>query len=207
MLGELKESYGGVFEIFGRYWSAYGGWKAVFFSPYFHGAIVLTAVLAHAWVKQPWWSVTIAVLPTLVGFAIGAYSIVLGFGDDRFRDIIMERDEDGPSPYVEISASFAHFIVVQLLALIVAFVANGLDFPLDEKEGIGAFIYSVVGSVEFVHDYVAPVGYFFGYLLFMYAITTALATAMAIFRLTTLAEREKPAASPAASDDSPPAGN
>jgi hypothetical protein len=192
MRSDLRKSYRGVRNIFTRYWVAYGKWKAVLYSPYFHAAIILTVMLAHSWLHQPWWKGAIGVLPTMVGFAIGAYAIVLGFGDDRFRAVIMTRRAGKTSPYVTISASFAHFIVVQLGALLACFLADGLDFPLEENEGLGFYINLVFGGVDFVHTWMAPVGYFVGFLLYMYAMTTALATSMAIFRLTTLAERDEP---------------
>lgn len=192
MLNDLRKSYRGVRNIFRRYWSAYGKWEAVLYSPYFHLAIILTIVLAHSWLHQPWWKGAIGVLPTMVGFAIGAYAIVLGFGDDRFRDVIMARRNGKTSPYVTISASFAHFIVVQLAALLACLLADGLDFPLDESSGLGFYVKFVFGNVDFVHNWLAPAGYFLGFLLYMYAMTTSLATSMAIFRLTTLAEKDEP---------------
>jgi len=148
-------------------------------------------LLNQLWIEAAWWGDAITTLPTMVGFAIGAYAIVLGFGDERFRAVIMQRKSGGTSPYVRISASLAHFIVVQLAALLAAFVAKGLDFSLSERKGFGALIFDVVGSIEFVHDWIAPIGRFLGFVLFVYAIATALATAMAIFRLTTLVERDE----------------
>ncbi|MDN7752696.1 hypothetical protein [Burkholderia gladioli] len=191
MLSDLKRSYRGVRNILRRYWSAYGGWRAVLTSPYLHASVVITVLLGHLWVDGGWWTDPIAVLPTMVGFAIGAYAIVLGFGDERFRSVIMTRRKGKTSPFVTISASLAHFIVVQLAAFGVALGAKGLDFPLKESEGIGAYVYYAFGSVDFVHKWISPIGYFFGFLLYIYAVATALATAMAIFRLTTMIERDE----------------
>ncbi|WP_254599806.1 hypothetical protein [Cupriavidus gilardii] len=148
-------------------------------------------MLNHLWVRLEWWSDAIAALPTMVGFAIGAYAIVLGFGDERFRAVIMQRKNGSTSPYVRISASLAHFIVVQLAALLAAFIAKGLNFGLSESNGIGALIFHIFGNIDFVHEWLAPIGHFVGFILFVYAMATALATAMAIFRLTTLVERDE----------------
>jgi hypothetical protein len=197
MLRDLKRSYSGVAEIFARYWTAYGGAKAVFLSPYLHASMVLTTLLGHLWVDAAWWGDAIASLPTMIGFAIGAYAIVLGFGDEKFRSLLTQRRDGKTSPYVTISASLAHFIVVQLVALIAALIGKGLDFGLREDQGVGALVFRAVGSVDFVHEWIAPIGNFLGFALFIYAILTALATAMAIFRLTTLLEREAPARSSA----------
>ncbi|WP_296229137.1 hypothetical protein [Ralstonia sp. UBA689] len=192
MLHDLRRSYWGVRGIFSRYWNAYGGKKAVLTSPYLHASIVLAALLCHLWRSSAWWVDPIAALPTMIGFAIGAYAIVLGFGDERFRAVIMLRKNGDTSPYVKISASLAHFIVVQLTALLAALIAKGLDFGLSKSRGLGVLIFRATGNIDFLHDWVAPIGNFVGFALFMYAILTALATAMAIFRLTTLVERNEP---------------
>jgi len=127
----------------------------------------------------------------MIGFAIGAYAIVLGFGDERFRAILTQRRGGKTSPYVTISASLAHFIVVQLLALFGAFLAKSLDFYFCDNYVLNILLLPIVGDCSAVHKWLAPIGNFFGFVLFVYAIATALATAMAIFRLTTLVEREE----------------
>ncbi|MFM0236249.1 hypothetical protein [Paraburkholderia sediminicola] len=191
MWHDLRASYRGVRGIFAQYWKAYGGWKAVLTSPYLHGSVVLTPILGHLWFDASWWTDAIASLPTMIGFAIGAYAIVLGFGDERFRAILTQRRGGRTSPYVTISASLAHFIVVQLAALICAFLAKGLDFYVCDSHILSAILLPILGGCDVVHDWFAPIGNFVGFTLFVYAIATALATAMAIFRLTTLVEREE----------------
>lgn len=190
MFSDLKNAYAGVFAIFGRYWKAYGGWRAVLFSPYLHAALLLTVALNHSWVAEPWWKTASSILPNMVGFAIGGYAIWLGFGDADFRKILTKKKDGGTSPYVVISASFAHFILIQLGALLLSIVADGLDFALDPKCGLGKILFQVFGSVAFVHEWLTPIGNFVGFLLFMYALTSALATSMAVFRLTTILERD-----------------
>lgn len=207
MLRDLRTSYHGVRGIFARYWKAYGGWKAVLTSPYFHASIVLTALLGHLWFNAPWWADAIASLPTMIGFAIGAYAIVLGFGDERFRAILTQRRGGRNSPYVIISASLAHFIVVQLAALFSAFLATSLDFYICDNHALRMALFLFASNCNLIHDWLAPIGNFAGFTLFTYAIATALATAMAIFRLTTLIEREEPpkhtATAPCKTEDEP----
>jgi len=127
----------------------------------------------------------------MIGFAIGAYAIVLGFGDERFRAILTQRRGGRNSPYVVISASLAHFIVVQLIALFSAFLAKSLDFYVCDNHALHAVLFLFTSDCEVISDWLAPIGNFVGFMLFTYAITTALATAMSIFRLTTLIEREE----------------
>lgn len=192
MLSDLKQSYCGVIDIFGRYWRAYGGWRAAVTSPYLHASFGVAALLFNTWLYKNWWAEPIAALPTMIGFAIGAYAIVLGFGDERFRQIIMQRRNGKTSPYVRISASLAHFIIVQLAALFIAFFAKSFSFDLTKEKGIGALFTKIFGGFDFFSKWIVPAGDFIGFTFFVYAIATALATAMAIFRLTTIVERDEP---------------
>jgi uncharacterized membrane protein YGL010W len=66
--------------------------------------------------------------------------------------------EKGPSPFIQINASFLHFIVVQLIAL----VYSVFSLAWDIKQGFWAFL---------------------GFLLFSYALTTSIAAAFSILRL------------------------
>ena len=96
----------------------------------------------------------------------------LGFGDEKFRALLAESNDDGsPSAYMMLCSSFVHFILIQFLALISAILAGSLDFyfpwPQDIRQAvtIGTYIFSGIG-----------------YLLFLYSITSMLAATMAVFR-------------------------
>lgn len=68
-------------------------------------------------------------------------------------------DENGePSPFMMINATFLHFIIIQVLGLIFSIISFAWDF----KTGTIAFI---------------------GSLLFLYAITSSLAAALAILKI------------------------
>lgn len=86
--------YKGVLNIFGTYWRAYGGWIALLKSPYFHAALVLLALTFHTWTAEDWWEDVTSVLPNLLGFTLGGFAIFIGFGDERFRALLAEPEED-----------------------------------------------------------------------------------------------------------------
>lgn len=100
----------------------------------------------------------------------------LSFGDDKFRAFLSEGDatEDaagGPSAYLEVCATFVHFIVLQSLALIAAVLAKALDYvPPAEGSLVWAQILQPLGSAV-------------GFGLFLYSLTSMLAAVMAMFRL------------------------
>lgn len=170
--------YKDVAEIYLRYWRAYGGMRALITSPYFHLSVVLIALTFGTWSQPQWWEQVISVLPNVLGFTLGGFAIFLGFGDEKFRAILAEKDpEDGPdepSLYVALCATFLHFIVLQVIALLYAIVAKGLWFVVPWPEPVRAMlpIANMVGGAV-------------GYFLFIYALTSALAAAVYIFRVST----------------------
>lgn len=186
MLKKLTAPYIGVYKVIRLYWSIYGGWKALVLSPYFHFSIILTVLMSHFWKNEAWWDVAISVLPSIIGFALGGYAIWLGFGDEKFRNLITENsDNNNHSPYLEVSATFAHFIMVQLLALFVAIIAKAMNFPISEIQWFNNILIGLSISQELVHENVAPILYGFSFLLFIYAIMTAVAATFAVFRVAT----------------------
>lgn len=169
--------YRGVADIYLRYWAAYGGARALFRSPYLHIALALLALTWGAWSQPVWWDQVIDVLPNLLGFTLGGFAMFLGFGDEKFRALLAEPDEDAPdepSIYVSLCATFVHFIVVQVLALLFAVVAKSLWFCVSWPESLRPMIAALNLAGGAV-----------GYGLFLYAITSVLAATMHVFRIAT----------------------
>lgn len=184
MLKKIKEPYQGVFKIIKLFWQIYGGWPSLVFSPYFHVSLILTILMSHFWLQEAWWDTSISILPSIIGFALGGYAIWLGFGDEKFRNIISEKDDSsGFSPYLEVSATFAHFIIVQLLALCLALLAKAMNFPISDIHWLYSLLTQLKLQTCFLHEVIAPIFYGFGFLLLIYAIMTAVAATLAVFRV------------------------
>lgn len=131
-MGDLRQSYGGVFAIFSHYWKAYGGLTAVLLSPYFHLSILLgVACYPYKEVEGwKWWDIPIETIPSVIGFSLGGYAIFLGLGDERFKSILGGNDETNegrPSPFISLNTAFLHFIVIQLFALLLAVIGKSLS--------------------------------------------------------------------------------
>jgi len=88
--------------------------------------------------------------------------------------------KNGKSAFMGVSAAFAHFIVIQMVALLCAIWARVTDFPLPDGHWLILYMY-----------WLAPIGHFIGFLLFIYALMTALAATMGIFRVASWYERHK----------------
>jgi hypothetical protein len=181
---EPQGRYGSVKSTFRDYWHSYGGLHALVGSPYLHFSLVATIVLFPAWVNRDWWTNVLQVLPSIIGFSIGGYAIWLGFGDEKFKALIAGGDDkNAVSPYMEVSATFSHFVVVQLAAILAALAGTALNVDGNQYAGLRFFAELIGANWNDIADVLRIAGGFIGYLLFMYALVTALAAVFAIFRV------------------------
>jgi uncharacterized membrane protein (DUF485 family) len=171
--------YGHLFENLREYASRYGFPKSIFTSPFFHLSILLTILFAHEWLASRWWETVLSVLPNLLGFSLGGYAVIISLGDDGFRRLISS-DDLGNSPYLILSASFLHFILVQITALTLALAAKALHFVPEPTD----LSFTIIETLRLrpLLRLVAPAGDCVGFLLFVYAIAVAAATGLAVFR-------------------------
>lgn len=152
-----------VGESISRYWKVYGGWHALLCSPYFHFSIVISLICYPVWSieheTRAWFNLCISVMPNLVGFTLGGYAMILAFGNEKFLSLLAGADDDGDtSPFMKVNATFIHFIIMQILSLIIALIGLGWSI----QTGVLAFI---------------------GFTVFIYALLTGVAAAFAILRL------------------------
>lgn len=151
-------------KMFLRYWEAYGGTKALIMSLYLWIAFILAVfVLLINWINNSdwdWQQRIFDTIPSVLGFSLGGYAILISFGDAEFKRRIREKRKDSNvSLYMRVNASFLHFIFVQFLCLVYTIITESLgiawDFPFN----------------------------FFGILIFLYAMLTVVATSFAVLRL------------------------
>lgn len=164
-------------KIYRQYWRAYGGRQALLRSPYLRVALVVLVLTVPFWARGEWWEQVIAVIPSLLGFTLGGFAMFLGFGDEKFRALLAEPDEDdpdAPSLFVGLCATFVHFILVQGLALGFAVVAKAWAFTVAWPTPLDI----VVACLSFL-------GSAIGYGLFLYAVASMMAATMYVFRVAT----------------------
>lgn len=160
---EFLSPYRHVRKSLAIYWSSYGGWSALLHSPYFHISILISLICYPAWIEEQkdwvWYNICLSVIPNLLGFTLGGYAMLLAFGNESFCALLADDDGDGkPSPFLAVNATFIHFILIQVLALVIAVL--GLVWSIN------------VGIVAFL-----------GFTVILYALSTAAAAALAILRL------------------------
>ncbi|NDV20863.1 hypothetical protein GO013_15740 [Pseudodesulfovibrio sp. JC047] len=90
-----------------------------------------------------------SILPDILGFSLGGYVIMVGFGDTEFIEALRGREskESGPSIYMKINATFVHFIVVQAITLFMALASSAMGIsahPLVSLVGTFFLFYAIV---------------------------------------------------------------
>ena len=168
--------YSGLREIAARYWTAYGGTRALIRSPYLHLAFLVLLITSHYWINSPWWEQPLSIIPNLLGFSLGGLAMLLSFGNAEFQKFISKKDEESgsdPTAFIEVSASFVHFMLLQLAALLVATTFNALDFYVSWPKCIRPIVDISAAALSGL-----------GYLLFLYSITAMVAAVFAVFRMT-----------------------
>ena len=149
-----------VRELIGHYWKLYGGLTALVTSPYFMVSVLFSAFLFPGWLCSgvAWTDLAISILPSVIGFALGAYTILLAFGGERFILTISGKTESGPSPFMKVNAAFVHFIVVNCAALFFSVFVRIWESSCRIVNAVGLF-------------------------LFVYALSLSLAATFAVFML------------------------
>jgi hypothetical protein len=140
------------------YWVVYGGWRALILSKYFWIAIFLTAALYGVWVdgdaRKNLSQAIIDIVPSLLGFSVGAMAILMVFSQSRFFEVLSEGGKPD-SAFLDLGSKFVHFVLVQTAAILAGMFVKA--YPNSMMLGIVATF------------------------LLNYAVMTAVATALALF--------------------------
>lgn len=147
----LPPDYLKVKKTWGVYWKLYKETGSMVRSPYFHLAVLLSFFL-FPWLgcgysKTTWADLALGIFPNLMGFTLGGYALLVGFSDKTFmRKICGPEEGKIASPYMELNAMFVHFILMQGLALLFAYLAKATEIvggPL-ALLGAGISIYALL---------------------------------------------------------------
>ena len=162
---------------FPDYLDEYGGINSVVKSSYFWAATLTTVLASRYFLAPKWWDVVLSVVPGLVGFSIAGVAIFISLGNDGLRSVFAGRRPSDPetksSPFMKFMAMFTHFIIVQLLALVFAFLAKSF---YDASAPPYAILTDISDNLK------APFWLISG-LLFLYSIFLSMSLALEIYRL------------------------
>ncbi|MGO8153214.1 hypothetical protein [Rhizobium leguminosarum] len=131
--------------IFRTYWRLYGGFSALFGSPYLYVGLALTGLLAPFWLEvdekggRLWAQTAIDTVPSMLGFSMGGMAIMLAFSNASIFGAITQKGSP-TSYFVTVVANFYHFILVQTLAILSALAC--MAYPNDFTSAVGFFVFS-----------------------------------------------------------------
>jgi hypothetical protein len=177
---------------FKHYWNSYGGFGSLLTSPYFWASIFISIILFPHWMFQTWWEDVLSIMPNVLGFSLGGYAILLAFGDSNFQALLSEKnnesekdcssqksDSDETTIFTDINVTFVHFILLQILSIILAISCKAYFFMAIERPPFN-FIEPYLDEIM----YFAYAYYFVCYVVFIYAILSAIAATLAILETT-----------------------
>lgn len=178
----VTKQYIGLHKVFKKYWSVYGKWRALLCSPFLHASTFLTILCAPMWWNANWWERSLGIVPSILGFSIAGFALLLGVGTDRFKLLIATRDpKKAYSTLTTTSASFFHFILLQVASVVIALIASGRPIAwladLFPYLNLRSSLILLIASKTFR---------FMGFFLLSYALLTSVAASLSIFRLSTV---------------------
>lgn len=170
-------------EIIKLYWKSYGGFKSFFNSKYLWLSLFILVLTISIWTKPGWWDLCIEIIPNIVGFSLGGYAIFIAFGNREFQQLLsVNKSESDTYPFLMVSSSFAHFVLMQASSLLIAIVLKAMYIPMPSiikitvtRMGINLDSFNLVMQYSF---------WGIGFLIFIYGLTLSIAATISIFRLT-----------------------
>jgi uncharacterized membrane protein len=137
------------FEPFRHYWKIYGGTRALLKSPYLWLSAVITVGCFPFWLDRgprgdarPVADALLTVIPALMAFTLAGMAIILALSGQKFTHAIREGGKYD-SLFMQVVVLFFHFILVQSIALILAFFLN--SYPSQDWLAGFAFFFTTYG--------------------------------------------------------------
>lgn len=132
-----------------RYWKLYGGWAALVRSAYILPAVIFSTVCFPLWANNTssaWADISLDILPSLMGFSIAAMTVMLAFSDTKSLRAVTQKGKDN-SYFVTTVANLMHFLVAQIIALLLAILGKSFSFFVLSYFGVIALSYAVLVSL------------------------------------------------------------
>lgn len=176
----IKETIFYVYLEVAGYLADYGGAKAIFGSPFFLLALLISLISLPSIGEGKWLLRPSDVLPDILGFTLGAYAIIITGISGNFRDFLISKDEcdTNISPYLSFNLKFIHFIFIQTIAILSSLLVESIiEFTVYfNMDGI------LSSALFIILEYIVS-------LLFLYSISLVFATALAVLRIVKFYEK------------------
>lgn len=109
----------------------YGGVGAIFASAYFWSSAAVALACWRLIRSEGWLPLSFGILPSIAGFSIAAFALIFAVLDRDALSVLAPPSNDlgGRSPILMVAASISHAVIVQILALIFAFLFQSKPVP------------------------------------------------------------------------------
>ena len=163
-----------------------GGFRFVLATPYIYLALALCFLLYDRSQSTDWSMIAISVFPSLIGFSLATFAIVLAlFGAERLQILSTPRQGQSASPISKLTALIVHSSLVQLSALLIAvsLKQNGICNTFQSESLVGQCIHSACLSLN-------PRDFFYvaGLFLTMYGLILIISTLLAVFQTSRISQ-------------------
>lgn len=164
-----------------QYWKPYGRSKALLCSPYMWIAFIVS-VINYSFSQSPNWIDTpLSILPNLLGFTLGGYSIWLALGNTSLNEILAEKEENNeiPSEFMMVNASFVHFIFLQIVCLFFLIFLKTTDIQSTLIQSFMGCHSNFISGVLWLSSFFN----WFTFFLFLYSILSMLGALFALLNI------------------------
>lgn len=142
-----SQPYTNLYNSILLYVTAYGGIKDVIRSPYLHLSFIISLIVTSTSQAGYWYDIPLQILPNLLGFTLAGYAVIITFGSKEFWEIVCKKEKgEENSLFIQISATFAHFIIVQIIALLTTIISKytASTGSIISTVGTTLFFYSIL---------------------------------------------------------------
>lgn len=122
----LYSNFSASYNDWKEYHDYFGNIGELILTPYFLFAVLFSAIcnlFCSDLENNSWYSYALGGLPSLLGFSIGGYAIIITFGDSDFRKFLATEYKQ-KNFFLIINGTFIHFIIIQAIAFFCALVAQ-----------------------------------------------------------------------------------
>lgn len=163
-------------------YNSYGSFTEILKSPYFLISVIITVLSCKADIDSTWASTATSIMPSITGFSIASFAIILSVSDDATRKVLLKKEGSEASPLVKMASSISHAIVIQVLSLIFASVL----LIYNQKSLLNLIINIIIGEHIFFKFIVEYIFSSLGEILFFYGLMLIVAEVLSIFRFLSL---------------------
>ena len=123
IVSEISRPWRNQIRIIHRYWSIYGGIRALATSPYLQLSVVIGLLSAGFGHKTPNIAeISRSIVPSILGLSISGMAILLAFASSTIIKYLTAKGDK--SFFMRMSSVFVHFIIIQVLCLLFGLLSS-----------------------------------------------------------------------------------